>query len=72
MFLIPYGPDHGTVAKLPMPWDPVYLDRWFAFVKQLSERYGTSPAFRMIGAAGPTSVSDEMTLPSDSPPAVRK
>ena len=26
----------------------------------------------MIGAAGPTSVSDEMTLPSDSPPAVRK
>jgi hypothetical protein len=72
LFLVPYGPDHGTVAKLPMPWDPVYLDRWFAFVKQLSERYGKSPAFRMIAAAGPTSVSEEMTLPSNSPPAVKK
>src|ERR1039457_692202 len=72
LFLVPYGPDHGTVAKLPMPWDPVYLDRWFAFVKQLSERYGKSSAFRMIAAAGPTSVSEEMTLPSNSPPAVKK
>lgn len=63
-FNVPYGPHHGTVAKLPMPWDRVYLNRWFAFVKQLAERYGKSPAFRMIAAAGPTSVSEEMTLPS--------
>jgi len=72
MFLVPYGPHHDTLAKLPMPWDPVYLDRWFAFLKRLSERYGNSPVFRMIGAAGPTSVSDEMTLPSYSPSAVKK
>ena len=71
LFEIQYGPDHGTVARLPMPWDRVYLDRWFAFVKQLSERYGRSPAFRMIAAAGPTSVSEEMTLPS-SRPAIQK
>src|SRR5271165_5036739 len=71
LFKIPYGPGHGTVARLPMPWDRVYLDRWFAFVKQLSERYGRSPAFRMIAAAGPTSVSEEMTLPQ-SPEAVQK
>jgi hypothetical protein len=72
LFAIQYGPGHGTVTRLPMPWDRVYLDRWFAFVKQLSERYGKSPAFRMIAAAGPTSVSEEMTLPSNSPPAVKK
>ena len=71
-FEIPYGPGHGTVAKLPMPWDRVYLDHWFAFVKQLAERYGKSPAFRVIAAAGPTSVSEEMTLPSNSPPAIKK
>ena len=71
LFAIPYGPGHGTVARLPMPWDRVYLDRWLAFVKQLSERYARSPAFRMIAAAGPTSVSEEMTLPV-SPPAIRK
>jgi len=71
LFNIPYGPGHGTVAKLPMPWDRVYLSRWFTFVRQLGERYGRSPAFRMIAAAGPTSVSSEMTLP-ESPAAVRK
>ena len=43
----------------------MYLNHWFAFLKQLSERYGQSPAFRMIAAAGPTSVSTEMTLPRD-------
>src|SRR5262249_34986779 len=59
-----YGPGKGTVEKLPMPWDKVYLNRWFAFLKQLSEKYGSSPAFRMIAADGPTSVSAEMTLPN--------
>jgi hypothetical protein len=47
-FAIPYGPGHGDVARLPMPWDRVYLGRWFAFLKQLSERYGKSPAFRLV------------------------
>src|SRR5262249_13657560 len=63
-FPIQYGPSKGTVEKLPMPWDKVYLTHWFAFLKQLSERYGHSPAFRMIAADGPTSVSAEMTLPN--------
>ena len=71
-FEIQYGPSHNTSAPLPMPWDQVYLQRWFAFVKQLAGRYGRSPAFRMIAAAGPTSVSSEFTLPSSLPPANRK
>lgn len=62
-FAIQYGPSAGTEMSLPMPWDNVYLNRWFAFLKLLNQRYGKSPAFRMIGAAGPTSVSVEMTLP---------
>lgn len=48
-----------------MPWDDVYLTRWFAFVKQLSDRYGESPAFRVVAADGPTSVSAEFTLPNN-------
>jgi hypothetical protein len=64
LFNIQYGPDKGADARLPMPWDRVYLDRWFTFMKQLSARYGGVPAFRMIAAAGPTSVSVEMTLPN--------
>jgi hypothetical protein len=64
MFPIQYGPDKHTVEKLPMPWDSIYLSRWFSFVKQLSDRYGKSPVFRVVAAAGPTSVSAEFTLPS--------
>jgi hypothetical protein len=62
-FAIQYGPGKGTVERLPMPWDRVYLNHWFAFLKQLSHRYGKSPAFRMVAASGPTSVSEEFTLP---------
>jgi hypothetical protein len=63
-FAIQYGPGKGTFETLPMPWDTVYLTRWFAFVKLVGDRYGNTPAFRMIGAAGPTSVSVETTLPN--------
>ncbi len=62
-FPLQYGPGGGTVETLPMPWDSVYLKRWFAFLKLLSDRYGTSTAFRVVAADGPTSVSDEATLP---------
>ncbi|MGB7622402.1 MAG: hypothetical protein WBN92_08645 [Terriglobia bacterium] len=65
LFPIQYGPGKGTVEKLPMPWDNVYLTRWFAFLKQLSNRYARSLAFRMIAADGPTSVSAEFTLPNN-------
>ncbi len=62
-FPIQYGPGKGTLEALPLPWDSVYLGHWFGFLKQLSARYGTAPAFRVIAAAGPTSVSAEFTLP---------
>ena len=60
-----YGPDKGTVLSLPMPWDTAYLNHWFGFLKLLSDRYGKSPAFKVIAADGPTSVTAEMTLPKD-------
>jgi hypothetical protein len=63
MLPIQYGPGKGTLEKLPVPWDPVYLNRWFDFLKLLSARYGNSPSFRVAAAAGPTSVSAEFTLP---------
>ncbi len=64
LFPIQYGPGKGTVMKLPLPWDRVYLSRWFDFLKLLSARYGNSPAFRVAAAVGPTSVSAEFTLPN--------
>jgi hypothetical protein len=63
-FAIQYGPGSGTLETLPMPWDSVYLNRWFAFVKLLSERYRKSSALRLVAVDGPTSVSAEFTLPN--------
>jgi hypothetical protein len=48
---------------LPLPWDPTYLGRWFTFLRAVADRYGDDKSFRVIEAAGPTSVSTEMTLP---------
>ncbi len=70
-FPLQYGPGHGTVESLPMPWDPVYLKRWLTFVKLVSDRYADSPALTLVAADGPTSVSAEFTLPS-SPPDVKQ
>ncbi len=62
-FPIQYGPGKGTEMQLPMPWNKTYLNRWFAFLKLLGQRYGKDSAFRVMAAAGPTSVSVEMMLP---------
>jgi len=66
-FRVMYGPYAGQSMCLPMPYDPVYLGNWFTFLKQLSDRYGDRPAFLMIGASGPTSVSEEFTEPDTWP-----
>ena len=57
---------HGqdTPRPLPEPWDANYLSEWYSFLAQVRARYETVPSFRMIAAAGPTSVSDEMSLPN--------
>jgi hypothetical protein len=71
MFAIQYGPGSGRgngpgtgkLLPLPVPWDQTYLSRWFTFLKAIADRYAGKTSFRMIAAAGPTSVSSEMSLP---------
>jgi hypothetical protein len=70
-FVADYGFIQGTTITLPMPWDETYLNRWFAFVRVLGGRYDANPAVVNIPAAGPTSVSEEMSLPKD-PASVAK
>lgn len=66
MLAIPYGPgsETGKLLPLPVPWDPTYLSRWFTFLKAIGRRYADRSSFRKIAAAGPTSVSAEMSLPN--------
>lgn len=59
-----YGRGAGGLEPLPLPWDETYLNRWFSFLREVSNRYGKNPVFKAIEAAGPTSVSGEMSLPN--------
>jgi hypothetical protein len=70
-FVVDYGFVQGTTVTLPMPWDSTYLNRWFAFVRVLGQRYDSNPAVVNVPATGPTSISEEMSLPNN-PTAVAK
>jgi hypothetical protein len=66
VFDVQYGQqDNGKMLPLPFPYatNTVYFDDWYAFLGQLRDRYENDLGFRMIAAAGPTSVSDEFTEP---------
>jgi hypothetical protein len=72
-FAIVYGPGSksGQLLPLPVPWDQTYLSRWFTFLKVIGQRYENRPSFKMIAAAGPTSVSSEMSLPNTADDLVK-
>jgi hypothetical protein len=57
-----YG-SHGA-GYLPIPWDPAYLHRWINVVRWMASRYADNPELSMVSADGPTSVSEEMSLPN--------
>jgi hypothetical protein len=65
-FVAPYGFLQGQTVTLPLPWDLIYLQTWLGFVAVLGQRYGADPNVVLVPMTGPTSVSDEMSLP-DSP-----
>ena len=62
-FCTPYGVGAGTTKTLPMPWDATYQSEWSAFLQQVASHYAGKQDLLMVAAAGPTSVSDEMSLP---------
>jgi len=64
-FVVDYGFIQGQTVTLPAPWDATYLKRWFAFVQALGKRYDANPAVVDVPATGPTSISEEMSLPND-------
>lgn len=64
-FKIPYGPNAGKTADLPLPWNQTYKAAWQNFLSNLAKQYGNNNNFVSIAVAGPTSVSAEMSMPDD-------
>jgi hypothetical protein len=55
----------GQSFRIPVPWDPVLLDRWKSLVSALGERYNGRKAVYAVAMAGPTGLTSEMILPQD-------
>jgi hypothetical protein len=57
----------GEMHELPLPWNPVYKERWHAFLLEFARRFGRREAFVSIAVAGPTSQSEEIIVPHNGP-----
>jgi hypothetical protein len=56
------------MGDLPLPWDGTYQQEWSTFLQQVATHYAGKQDLLMIAAAGPTSVSDEMSMPGAEEP----
>jgi len=57
---------HSVVTParlLPLPWNTAYLNLWYGFLRHAASEFRGDDNFVMLEAGGPTSVSDEMSLP---------
>jgi hypothetical protein len=53
----------GQMAKIPVPWDSVYLTKWEGFIQALGKRYGSNPAVVSVKLTGINTDSGETNLP---------
>jgi hypothetical protein len=52
--LIDPNPNHSTYGQLfniPVPWDPIFLDRWTKFLAAFGARYGNEPTVAYVRGA---------------------
>lgn len=52
----------GGNVRAPVPWDPVYLEKWKAFIRALGGRYGQNPSLVLVKITGIGLYSGEFYL----------
>lgn len=55
--------NNGAQKTIPVPWDPVYLAKWTAFVRALGARYAGNPAVAEVKITGVNMITPETMLP---------
>lgn len=55
--------DDQAQASIPVPWDPVFLDRWTDFIGVVGERYSSRAALVQVKITGVQHKSAETGLP---------
>lgn len=59
--------DGNETVRIPVPWDPVYLDRWKALIAAAGRRYSSREALVQVKVTGIQHKSAEAGLPFDDP-----
>jgi hypothetical protein len=57
--------DKDGMARIPVPWDPVYQKHWAETVHAFGRRYGENPTVRKVEICGVNRGNPEMHLPKD-------
>ena len=60
---IPRRKEFCEPIRIPVPWDPVFLRRWDAFVAAFGRRYSGNPALTVVKVTGIAYRTDEVLLP---------
>jgi len=58
-----FAKDFCAPVRLPLPWDPVYLDAWIRLVHAFGARYADNPIVSFIKITGVSYRTDETSLP---------
>ncbi len=59
----PFRADQGKREQIPVPWDPVFLKKWTAFVRAFGQKYASDDALVLVHLSGPVRRGAEMHLP---------
>jgi len=59
----PHRPNFGQEVSLPLPWDPIYQERFSALIRALGERYSGDPLCVSVALTCANFMSGEMHLP---------
>lgn len=58
-----WDPSNCLKLRIPIPWDPVFLAKWQAFVREFGRRYNPNPTVALVKITGLNSVAAETNLP---------
>src|SRR5262249_12290031 len=58
-----WGKKPCVMTSIPVPWDPIYLSKWQAFVRAMGRRYDRGPTLTIIKITGVNSEAAEFILP---------
>ncbi|MBI3973110.1 MAG: beta-galactosidase [Chloroflexi bacterium] len=58
-----YNPRDRGVTRLPVPWDPVFHQKWRAFIHAFGERYNGRPGVAFIAMSMPAGRWAELLFP---------